>query len=284
VADDDVVVRGRFPDPEPADPPPAPPQAPLCGARRPGKPHCPLPAGARTDHLGYGRCARHGGATRGGRHHAALLLARELVARRKAEGTFYGQRVSIEPEAALLEEVARSTAAVRWIESQLQEWGRRQRADAEVICADPAATPHDREVALEVLGRPTSGTVTVQSGETMHGAADLEAYLTGMPQLVAVHSTERAVGFTDTELAAWLKVYREERKLLAKVSKACIDAGIAERMAAMLEQRAVMHAHVLRHALVMLGAAPPDPEQMRLVLHAATTKALAELPPGRTTA
>lgn len=79
-----------------------------CGAKgRSGK-ACGLPAGHGTDHVGVGRCSRHGGATK---THVVAARREQAV---RAVAT-YGLPREIDPHAALLEELHRTAGHVAWL-------------------------------------------------------------------------------------------------------------------------------------------------------------------------
>lgn len=79
-----------------------------CGATTRAGGKCGLAAGAGTDHVGIGRCARHGGNTRNHKIAARKELARQAVAT-------YGLAREIDPATALLEEVHRTAGHVAWL-------------------------------------------------------------------------------------------------------------------------------------------------------------------------
>jgi hypothetical protein len=101
-----------------------------CGARLKPDPNrkgdhttCRNRAGEGTDHPGYGHCKFHGGTTEAGRKSAARSYGRDLIQREKAR--FGGDRNlldGISPEEALLEEVRRSVAMVRFLEDAIAKW------------------------------------------------------------------------------------------------------------------------------------------------------------------
>jgi hypothetical protein len=70
--------------------------------------HCKKPAGWGTDHVGYGRCKLHGGATPKGKQAAAKLAAEDMV-------VGYGLPRDIEPQDALMEELARTAGHVAYL-------------------------------------------------------------------------------------------------------------------------------------------------------------------------
>jgi hypothetical protein len=86
---------------------------------------CTWTAGQGTNHLGFGYCAKHGGNTPAGKKAAARAYGRQLILDQKER--FGGDRTSpyvsnITAEAALLEEVRRSVAMVRWLEEKIGDW------------------------------------------------------------------------------------------------------------------------------------------------------------------
>lgn len=80
-----------------------------CGAKlKRGKGTCKKPLGWGTEHVGYGRCKLHGGNTPNQMKNAARVQGVELAQR-------YGNPREVEPEAALLEELARTAGHVDWL-------------------------------------------------------------------------------------------------------------------------------------------------------------------------
>lgn len=87
---------------------------------------------------------------------------------------------------------------------------------------------------------------------------------TGMlPLMRDVYARNNTV-ITDTEHAAWLKVYQFERQHLARTAKMCIDAGISERIVKLAEQQGDLIFRVLRECLSRLGLA--DNPQLPLLV------------------
>lgn len=102
---------------------------PKCPAVRRSGDHkgepCGKGAGVGTSHPGIGYCSSHGGNTPAGKKAAARQLGRDLIADQKER--FGGDRRSvyvsnITAEQALLEEVRRSTAMVRFLEERIGSW------------------------------------------------------------------------------------------------------------------------------------------------------------------
>lgn len=116
--------------------------AAFCNARmtnpRAKHPQCRKPAGWGTRHEGVGYCKDHGGNSPAGLKNAARTRGRQIIAARKAEydlmevdhpdfrpeGKFGGDRyiTNVTAEEALLEEVRRSVAMVRWLEERIGQW------------------------------------------------------------------------------------------------------------------------------------------------------------------
>lgn len=232
---------------------------------------CSRPRGYGTDHVGYGYCRRHAGSTANGRKHAALERARAEVARVKREG-FYGVRVAVDPEQALLEEMQRSAGAVRWLEAAIADWGRLEGLTEQMRATDPNGDRDAPAAAVDWwLNRLDGRTVPLEPDDGT--AVTHRDNQTGLPTLVAIHSTEHAVGFTDTEFRAWLKVYLEERKHLAAVAKACLDAGIQERRQAVLEARAGMIRALVLAAFRLAGVTVDEERQLAIIAEATRTVA-----------
>lgn len=81
---------------------------------------CTQKAGFNTDHVGYGNCRLHGGMTAAGKKHGARLMGREVLKATKFGGDLTITNVTAEQ--ALIEEVRRSTAMVRWLEERIGTW------------------------------------------------------------------------------------------------------------------------------------------------------------------
>jgi len=227
---------------------------PKCGARKSkGGQHtgelCKLPAGYKTDHPGYGQCKFHGGATENGKRHAAERLAREIAERRRVDVGLFGGRSVVQPHDVLLEELGRSHALVRNIEASMSEWA--EQAYLDTSNSNSGGELEDKS--------------DIESGEVNNGVSGWGETLTGLPQLVSVHMTEYRIGFTDTEWAAWIKVYREERQHLVKVAQACAALGVLERHQRMLEANARFMRRVLERGLEALGV-QAEPERVAAVM------------------
>lgn len=222
----------------------------VCGARKnttTGGP-CQAPAGSRTDHVGYGHCAEHGGNTPSGKKYAAKVKAEEIISEQKYRwDRFGGDRNDpsirgITAEQALLEEVRRSVAMVRWLEEKIGEW------DPHLIEAD---ADFDVEDAMSTSNHRRNRNFT---------PVDV---VRNLPRLV--DETSRGVAST-TDQAEWLRVYREERIHAARVSKMCIDSGIAHRMVSIAEDQGRVLASSIKAVLGALGLSPDQQQLVPMVV------------------
>lgn len=101
--------------------------SPLAGSKDPNSEKhgktCQRPAGAGTDHPGYGNCSMHAGLMPAAKKTAARERAAFEVDKMRTDMRFYGVHVEVSFEEALLEELQRSVGIVRWIEAKLADWG-----------------------------------------------------------------------------------------------------------------------------------------------------------------
>ena len=74
---------------------------------------CKKPAGSETPHLGFGKCARHGGNTQEGMRLAAIAEAHYL-------GMTYTTPIPTDPSMALVEEMARTHGAIVWLDLRME--------------------------------------------------------------------------------------------------------------------------------------------------------------------
>lgn len=241
--------------------PPAKKQArerPRCGARTASGGECRSQAGSRTDHPGYGNCAKHGGNTEAGVKAAMRLMGRDFIRKYKEEHVrFGGSRhdpsiASLTPESALLEEVRRSAAMVRFLEDRIAMWDLSPETSAEI------------EQMIETSYNATRSARARDDAARMqrHIIETLENLDDGahLPALVESHAKTGIVGFTDAR--EWLNLYREERGHLARVSKMCIDAGVANRLVSIAEDQGRILSAAIRAVLMALDLSA---DQQRLV-------------------
>lgn len=219
-------------------------QIPLCGAKRSKnsysdeeraefertgkKPTCQRKAGYGTDHAGYGYCKFHGGNTPAGKKAGAKAMGREIIDQQRREALSFGDRNdpinNLSPEEALLEEVRRSVALVRWLEERIGQW---DIASLEELSETDRAT-YDKALG----GLPPLMTETVK----------------GTPMATDAHS--------------WLILYREERQHMIKVAKMTLDAGVKERMVKIAENQGIMLATAIRAVLEALALTPTQAERV----------------------
>lgn len=134
------------------------------------------------------------------------------------------------PEQALLEEVRRSVALVRWLEERIGAW------------QIPSLEQMNEPSLRDALGAETT-------------------FLGGLPPLTT--ETFKGTPYA-TDVQSWLVLYREERAHMVKVSKLAIDAGIQERMVRIAENQGLMLATAIR---AVLQALTITPEQQARVPH-----------------
>lgn len=213
----------------------------FCGRGRRNGPPCKRPAGDRTDHHGWGYCWMHSGNSPSGKQWAARLKAEHLLEERRAAYMFYRVEMpEVTPEEVLLEEVQRSSAIVRWLEEMIDQW-RMEPIDADeelrqLIDEDGPAATGDRQLDAASTSRQT-----------------------GLPRLGTVVYFDKGGTVAPTEVAAWIKIYQDERMMAVKAAKTAIDAGIAERIVRIAEREVDVMVAVLRASLEELGL-PVTPE------------------------
>lgn len=193
---------------------------------------CKQPAGHGTSHPGFGYCKFHGGNTAAGRKAGAKAMGRAIIQQRRAESAAFGDRNDplndVTPEQALLEEVRRSVALVRWLEEKISSW----QIDTSPL-TDPPTQARAQEIKMaRGLGLP----------------ALTEETFKGTPYATDAHS--------------WLILYREERDHMVKVSKLTIDAGIAERQVRLAENQGLLLATAINAILRALSLSAEQASQV----------------------
>lgn len=186
--------------------------SPLASARKKGHPNygktCRQPAGAGTDHPGYGTCSRHAGGMPAAKVSAARERAAETVDTLRRELMFYGHKVEIGYEDAHLEELQRSVAVVRWIEGKLSAWG-----------ADNASFWDHNETKMPSLLQVHRGTYTVTISDTEY-AAWLRQYGFERKHLAAVASD----GIRSGIAKAVIQIYQQQADMMNRIIRRTLEA------------------------------------------------------------
>lgn len=250
-----------------------------CGALTQSGNHCQSRKGNGTEHPGYGNCVKHGGNTPAGIKSAMKEMGRDLANRFKAEqGTrFGGDRrdptiATLSPEQALLEEVRRSAAFVRFLEERIATWNLAPVSE-QLIEEWAERTYQQKRKDPSLEARIDDLFDALEQNDPDHPAF--------LPSLTAVHEDTGITSFTDAR--EWLTLYREERGHLARTAKMCIDAGVAQRMVSIAEDQGRILASAIRAVLTALNLTPAQaqavPQIVPAVLRAVATDApLPELP------
>lgn len=225
-----------------------------CGALTAKGTPCKQRKGSRTDHPGYGNCVRHGGNTEAGIKSAMREMGRDLARQYKAEHSRFGGNrhdpaiATLTPEQALLEEVRRSAAFVRFLEERIGQWN--LAPASEELIEQFATTPDRKAPAMRRYIDQMFADLDANDPDSPH-------YL---PPLTEIHPKTGITSFTDAR--EWLYLYREERGHLARVSKMAIDAGVAQRLVSIAEDQGRILASAIRAVLQALNLTP---EQAALV-------------------
>lgn len=204
---------------------PAPgPGKKLCGAQRPNQAKgvtCKRVAGHGTDHLGTGRCSRHGGSTR-----SHVASARELQAR--AAATALGVRIEIDPGEGLLQCV--------WDAAGMAEWYRAR--------------------VTELDAHPGEGQVIEHVGGQRDGEKE---FIPAAPAMYAptYHANGSQTGRAEPHI--FVRLWAEERDRFEHASKAALDAGVAQRLLDLAEDTARRLADGFIAFAVAMGQDVDDP-------------------------
>lgn len=231
-----------------------------CGALTGSGTPCRNMKGSSTDHPGYGNCSKHGGNTEAGVKSAMREMGRDLINTYKREHLrFGGDRndpsiASITPEQALLEEVRRSVALVRFLEERIAQWN-----------LSPVG-----EATLENFVRSRDRAARLNPQQKHEVASFLDSIAANdqdspyyLPSLTTEPNSRTGMtSFTDAR--EWLYLYREERAHAARVAKMALDAGVAQRLVSIAEDQGRILASALR---VVLQALNLSPDQQALVPH-----------------
>lgn len=138
-------------------------------------------------------------------------------------------------EQVLLDEVRRSAAIVQWLQMMISQW----RIEPE--------TPEEELARLEAddPDAPANGSELLQLMNTSKS--------TGLPALGVVVTWEKGGTIAPTEVAAWLRMYLDERQQAVRAAKAAIDAGVAERLVRLAEREVDALVEVIRASFAEMG-------------------------------
>lgn len=233
-------------------------QEEMCGARNASGGFCKKRKGSHTDHPGYGNCGTHGGSTEAGLKKAMREMGSDIITQYKAANMrFGGDRndpsiASLTPEQALLEEVRRSAAMVRFLEERIASWNL-DSVQESTLTAFVTASSKSRDHGGKSMKDHAQAFLATLGNDNSDSPNHL-------PALTAVNENTGISAFTDAR--EWLYLYREERMHLAKVAKMAIDAGVAQRLVSIAEDQGRILASAIR---AVLGAIGLSAEQAALV-------------------
>lgn len=196
----------------------------FCGAKTKSREGtCRNAAGFKTDHVGYGNCHLHGGATRTHQRHAQELAAR-------AECATLGIPIEVDPGEALILELWETAGNVAFYRALIQQLPSHPDPDVFVRVEPEAA---DDGEAHEPFGHWERGEPGIY-GRTYHvsGAPTGEA----KPHIL-------------------VSLYNDERKHLTDVAAAALRAGVEERRVRMAEADATKILEAQVDALIAIGLA-----------------------------
>ena len=209
---------------------PAPgPDKELCGAQRPNKPKgvtCRLVAGYKTDHLGVGRCYRHGGATESHERSAQMVIARQACVR-------LGVPIpadEADPGLILIGLVREAAGNVEFYRS---------------LVADLPTHPHPDDEWED-----KDGNVHVKQGKT--GIYGRTYHQSGIPT-------------GEAKPHVLVVMYNEERDRLARFVKEVLGAGIEERRVRLEEADARTLMEGFSKAVTAAKLSPEQTEVLRRV-------------------
>lgn len=252
--------------------PPSQRSNPKCGVRLPDTvdEFCLNPKGQATDHPGYGACSKHGGRTQAGVKAAMREMGREVLMAYKTQNLrFGGDRrdpsiASLTPEQALIEEVRRSAAMVRFLEERIAQWNLDpvQEATVEAFVTHNRANEYRRNKFQDVR------TITMtQLAEEFLDSLSPDDPDSSQKRLPALTIRDEKTGLSNfTDAREWLYLYREERMHLAKVSKMTIDAGVAQRLVTIAEDQGRILASAIKAVLRALNLSPEQASQVPIIV------------------
>lgn len=188
-------------------------------------------------------------------------MGHELAKRYKEDFLRFGGNrrdpsiATLTPEQALLEEVRRSAAMVRFLEERIAQWNLTtiDEATLEAIANSPARKRGDT---------PGIGRYLDEVFENLD--ADNPDSPAHLPPLSTIHPKTGFTSYTDAR--EWLYLYREERAHLARVAKMSIDAGVAQRLVTIAEDQGRILASAIRAVLGALGLTPEQERRIPVIV------------------
>lgn len=195
------------------------PQGAKCGTRKSDGTPCKMPAGAGTDHLGFGKCKYHGGNSAALKQHAA----REAAAFRMQA---FGTPIDIDPGTALLQEVRRSAGIVQWL--------------GEVIAQFTTG------LDLEGGAREARDVVQALGGQGRAAAVWVDLYFRERKNLAQTAKLALDAGVAERQV----QLQEEQGRLLAMVIQ-----GVLGDLNLTVDQRTAAPGIVRRHLLAIEAAA-----------------------------
>lgn len=197
---------------------------------------CQNKAGEGTSHPGYGNCKFHGGSTEAGNKKAVRQYGRDLIQQGKDRFGGDGSLLTITAEEALIEEVRRSVAMVRFLEEQIGTW---QYAS---LSADPDADPP------YLGGLPTLMDETARGASTFTDEREwLMLYREERKHMAQVSSLAIGAGLAER----MVRIAEKQGEVLATVVRQILDA-----LALSPEQRALVP-HLVPQVIRQVTAGQP---------------------------
>lgn len=196
----------------------------FCGAKTKSREGtCRNTAGFKTDHVGFGNCHLHGGASPGGRQHAQQLAAR-------AECETLGLQIQVDPGEALILELWETAGNVAFYRALIQQLPSHPSPDVFVV---PEPEVGDDGEPIVIDGHWERGDPGVY-GRTYH--------VSGVPT-------------GEAKPHVLVGLYNDERKHLTDVAAAALRAGVEERRVRMAEADATKILEAQVDALIAIGLA-----------------------------
>lgn len=198
----------------------------ICGAPTRTGTLCQRTPGAGTDHIGVGRCDKHGGNTPDGIKDTAVQIATHLRTSALLDDMpVMGMPVQMDPAEALSQCIAIAAGEVAYFTHRI-----RTLTHDDVVVRSRSSK---REYGEGEKGYKDVRTVEVSSEESLH---------------VLITERQRAVD------------------RLARLSKMALDAGVAERQVALAERQGELFAAAIRQVMEAVGLTAKQTAKLRQAL------------------